>query len=486
MTQAVEALANNHLKQVIGQYSQQTKTSKSLAAQYRDVLADKSSLGVQFAIKSKEICYPLTAERANGSQLWDVDGNQYTDILMGLGTNLFGHNPKFVQDAVTEQLTSGFAIGPQSPLVGKTAALISELTGHPRITFSNTGTEAVMTAIRIARTATKRPRIAIFTNSYHGHLDAALVRAPIAEYARKKLHRRFSHTPVLGALIKNAMSTKAVPAFLGVSAACASEILVLEYDNPRSLDILKKQYNDIAAVLVEPVQSRMPELQPKAFLQELRQLTLDKNIALIFDEMVCGFRVAAGGAQEYFGIKADIATYSKITGGGLPLSVIAGSSRYMDHIDGGTWHYGDNSAPSISTTFFAGTFSKHPLSLAAAQATMLHIRDQGPQLYHQLNQKTDRLVQRLNTCTKELQVPITFVSFGSFFAIAMTQSRMSSQAQQLLSYNLLLRGVHLRPGDKGGFLSTAHTEQDIDTIFNAFKKSLSALLDAELLCYEKL
>lgn len=468
----------NHLETLIAEYTSRTTKSKAYAQKNRQHLADKSSIGVAFTPATKEMCYPIVTQRAEGANLWDIDGNRYTDILMGLGTHLFGHNPAFIREAMQTQLETGFAIGPQNPLVGEVAELACELTSMDRATISNTGTEAVMTAVRIARSATKKSRIVVFTNSYHGHFDAALVRAPIAEYARKKLRSKTSDS--VGSLLDKVMGTSAVPAFSGVSAASAKEVIILEYDNPRSLDILRKSRN-IAAVLVEPIQSRQPELQPKAFLHELRQLTLQKGIVLIFDEMVSGFRLAAGGAQEYFGVQADIATYSKIAGGGLPLSLILGSSHFMDHIDGGQWQYGDNSSPQVPTTFFAGTFSKHPMSLASAKAALHYIREHRDTLYPQLNTKTAQFVERLNACTKELNIPVEFVTTGSFFAIASTRSHLSPETQLLLSYNLLLRGIHMRIGDKGGFLSTAHSESDINTIYQAFRESFIALREAHLI-----
>ena len=350
-----------------------------------------------------------------------------------------------------------------------------------RVTFSNTGTEAVMTAVRIARTATRRTKIAVFTNSYHGHFDAALMRAPLSEYARKKVVRSLQQKPLLSPLagfLQSFLNTRAVPAALGVSGAIAKDVLVLEYGNPKSLDVIKANRRQIAAVLVEPVQSRCPELQPQAFLTALRDLTQTADIALIFDEMVTGFRVHSGGAQAHFGIQADLATYSKIAGGGLPLSLIAGKARFMDHIDGGPWRFGDNSAPQVPTTFFAGTFCKHPLSLAAAHAALQHLKDQGSALQETLNQRTNVLVKRLNTFTASADMPIQFTRFGSFFTIALTQSQLSPTATNLLSYYLLNQGIHLRGGDRGGFLSTAHTPQDINAIYTAFCTGLTSLKEA--------
>ncbi|MDB9524610.1 aspartate aminotransferase family protein [Oscillatoria sp. CS-180] len=467
-----------HLQTLIDTYTRRTPTSKQMAAANRPVLADKTAIGYAFSPEIKEMCYPIVAVRSQGSRLWDIDGNEYIDILMGLGTNLFGHNPSFIKAAIAEQLDQGMQIGPQSETVGEVAQLARELTGLERITFSNTGTEAVMTAVRVARTATQRTKIAVFTNSYHGHFDAALMRAPLSEYARKKAVRSLQKKPLLSPLanfMQTFLGTRAVPAALGVPNATAKDVLVLDYGNPKSLDVIKAQRNQLAAVLVEPVQSRCPELQPREFLHALRDLTQSTGIALIFDEMVTGFRVHPGGAQAHFGIQADIATYSKIVGGGLPLSIIAGQAQFMDHIDGGPWQFGDDSAPQVPLTFFAGTFCKHPLALAAARAALQHLKNQGPTLQETLNQQTANLVDRLNAFTTSINMPIQFTRFGSFFAIALSQSQISPTALSLFSYHLLNQGIHLRGGDRGGFLSTAHTPDDIDTIYTAICNALTAL-----------
>ncbi|MEL7038315.1 MAG: aspartate aminotransferase family protein [Cyanobacteria bacterium J06592_8] len=485
-------IEQQHINALIQNYIQRTPKSKKYAQDYRSVLADKSSLGLSFDPQLKEACYSIVAERSLGSRLWDIDGNEYIDILMGLGINLFGHNPAFIKTAIQEQLEKGISIGPQAELAGEVAELISELTGMERVTFSNTGTEAIMTAIRIARTATKRQKIVVFTNSYHGHSDQTLVRAKLTEYAKKAARRTLDEkvksnrlleiiTRPLQLGLKSSIDPQAVPAALGIPTSLAKDVLVLEYDNPHSLNVIKSQSKKIAAVLVEPVQSRCPELKPQAFIQQLRTLTQEQGIALIFDEMVTGFRVHPGGAQTWFGVEADIVTYSKIAGGGLPMSIIAGKAKYIDKIDGGIWNFGDDSAPQEKTTFFAGTFCKHPLSLAAAKAALLHLKTQGSSLQEQLNQRTLKLVNRLNFAMKSESLPIHFTNFGSFFAIAMSKSSISPLAINLLSYHLLTKGIHLRRGDKGGFLSTAHTEEDINHIFEMFKESCIELKEAGII-----
>jgi glutamate-1-semialdehyde 2,1-aminomutase len=436
---------------IIAAFNARTQGSKTASAQNRRVLSDKSSIGVPFSLIAKEALYPIVATRAEGPHLWDVDGNRYVDVLMGMGINLFGHNPPFIRQAIEEQLAKGFAIGPQSELAGETAELFCRLTGKDRVTFSNTGTEAVMTAIRIARAATGRKKIAIFAGSYHGHSDQVL-------------NKPASPTDL-----------RAIPAFPGITPATAKDVVLLEYANPQSLDILRRRGRHFAAVLVEPVQSRNIDVQPRAFLHELRAITEQTGTALIFDEMISGFRVAQGGAQAHFGVEADIATYGKIAGGGLALALIAGSNRFMDYIDGGQWSYGDASAPAVQPTFFAGTYCRHPLSLAAARAAAKYMLDEGPALQEGLNARTSALVERLNTSMTAARFPVSFTSFGSFFSVAAGRSHVPPLALNLLSLLLLTAGIHLRGGDKGGFLSTAHTDADIDTIHDAFLQSLQSL-----------
>lgn len=464
----------------VAAYVAHTPGSKALAAASRDVLADKTPLAMPFSPRFKEAFYPIASDRSDGAYLWDVDGNRYTDILMGLGCNILGHNPASIRDALAARLTRGIQIGPQSEIAAETARLFADLTGHERVTFSNTGTEAVMTALRIARTATGRRKIVLFTNSYHGHSDLTLFKAQRLEYIRRGALARAGSGPLkaLAPLLKRMMLTGAVPSFAGVPGRLARDVLVLEYGNPRSLDILKRHGRNIAAVLVEPVQSRVPALQPRDFLHALRDVTTATGTALIFDEMISGFRVAQGGAQEHFGVRADIATYGKIAGGGLPLSLIAGAAQFMDHVDGGAWRFGDDSAPQVPTTLFAGTHCRHPLALTSALAMAQELKNRGPSLQAGLNGETDALVGALNSGCDAQGLPVRFTCFGSFFAIDNSRSRISLDASVLLSLICLSRGLHLRPGDRGGFLSTAHTAEDRSFVCDTFLDALAEIAAA--------
>ncbi len=443
-------LQQKHLQALIDRYTHRTKTSKLLAQKYRPVLADnRASDGFRFPVK--EMFYPIVAERSLGSKMWDVDGNEYIDITMGFGINLFGHNPPFIKEAVLEQLDRGVQIGPQADLAGEVAELICELTGMERVAFSNTGTEAVMAALRIARAATGRNKIALFSGSYHGHFDGTLAGA-------KKIDGNL----------------RAIPKAPGIPANFVEDVLVLDYGNPDSLEIIKACQHELAAVLVEPVQSRRPDLQPKEFLQQLRQLTEESEIALIFDEMVTGFRIHQGGAQAWFGIEADIATYGKIVGGGMPIGIIAGKAAYMNKIDGGFWNYGDDSYPQVETTIFAGTFCKHPLALAAARAVLQYLKSQGSALQEQLNQRTSQLVKTLNAYFKENEVPMWLVNFGSQFRAA-----ASVEIDPFL-FHLLEKGIYICEG-RSCFLSTAHTDEDCDRIIQAVKNSIQEMRKANFL-----
>ena len=323
-----------------------TPRSKALTQADRAVLADPRA-AAGFRAEWKELVYPIVCDRSEGARLWDIDGNEYIDLVNGFGATMFGHNPAFVREAVSAQLLAGFPIGPQTELAGQVAALIANLTGHQRVTFCCTGSEAVMGALRLARAVTGRKRVAAFAGAYHGGFDEVLSRGV-----------RIDGVP------------RALPAAAGVTPEAVANLVLLEYGDPGSLDWIRTNADDLAAVLVEPVQSRHPALQPRAFLQELRAITQSSGSALIFDELVTGFRLHPGGAQALFGVRADLATYGKVLGGGMPIGVLTGSPKFMDTLDGGFWQYGDASVPEAAVTVFAGTFVRHPLALAAAHAVL--------------------------------------------------------------------------------------------------------------------
>lgn len=436
----------NYLHDFIESFTRRTRKSKQLTQAYRHVLADnRASVGFRFS--TKEMLYPIIGKSSEGSTIIDVDGNSYIDIAMGFGVNLFGHRPSFVTSAIEEQLKKGFQLGPQSDVAGEVAELVSELTGLDRVSFHNSGTEAVMTALRLARTVSRKNKTVIFAGSYHGHFDGTLV---VAEDINE--------------------NPQAIPMSVGIPQSMVDDVIVLEYGNVLSLETIRARANEIAAVLVEPVQSRKPDLQPKEFLKSLREITQLENIALIFDEMITGFRIHPGGAQAWFGVSADIATYGKIVGGGLPIGMIAGKSKFMDALDGGMWNFGDKSYPEIETTFFAGTFCKHPLAIASAKSVLQEIKRQGPELQQKLNEKTTYLANSLNTFFKENDLNIHVGHFSSLFYFSYTGN------MDLFFYHLVHKGIYVWEG-KTCFLSTAHSDEDVDVIISTIKDTLTLLVE---------
>jgi len=432
------------LDALIGHYTSRTKESKRLTAEHREHFADPRTVS-GFRQTWKEIVYPIVTDRSQGSRLWDVDGNEYVDMTNGFGSILFGHRPDFVIRAVSEQLEKGFEIGPQSPLAGKVAELICRMTGMERAAFCNTGSEAVVAAVRTARTVTGRDKIAMFTGDYHGIFDEVLARPQT----------------VNGAL-------RSRPVAPGVPQAAVDNVLVVDYGDPVSLDILREHAHELAAVLVEPVQSRRPDLLPKEFLQELRTLTEKSGVVLVFDEIVTGFRVHPRGAQGYFGIQADVATYGKVIGGGIPIGVIAGKAKYLDALDGGQWKYGDASGPEAGMTFFAGTFVRHPLALAACWACLNHLNENSPDLQRDLNHRTRQLAEAMLDFAKRAGTPIQIPYFASWMCFQFPQD--VPYASLFWAY-MRAKGIHMWEG-RPSFLTTAHTDTDIELVLKAFKETV--------------
>jgi amino acid adenylation domain-containing protein len=432
-----------YIQSLVAQYTRRTGKSKEYTQTHRSHLADPRAVA-GFRSLWKEMVYPLVTSRSKGSRIWDLDGHEYIDIVNGFGAIMFGHGPEFVTEAVRKQIDLGVEIGPQSYLAGEVAALICEMTGMERAAFCNTGSEAVMAALRVARTVTARDKIVYFTGDYHGTFDEVLLRA----------------TP-----------HGAAPIAPGIMAGSANSVMVLEYGSEKSLELIRAHASEIAAVLVEPMQSRHPEVQPRAFLHELRSITAEAGTALIFDEVVTGFRVAQGGAQEYYGIRADLATYGKVIGGGYPIGVVAGKAEYLDTLDGGAWQYGDDSAPEVGMTFFAGTFVRHPLALAAAKAVLLHLKEAGPGLQEALSRKVASAAQAVEAIFRDAGVDTSVHPCGAWFTFSLpAEARFGS----LLYYHMREKGIHILESYPC-FFTTAHSDKDFARVVDGFRESIQEM-----------
>ncbi|MER5949031.1 MupA/Atu3671 family FMN-dependent luciferase-like monooxygenase [Streptomyces sp. NPDC001904] len=437
-----DARQRAHAADLARRLTERTSSSKELAQRRRPVLADSRAV-VGFRRATKETLYPLSARSARGARLTDIDGNTYTDITMGFGALLLGHEPECVTEAVRAHLDGGLRFGPRPVEAGEVAELLAGLTGLERVAFANSGTEANSGAIRLARAATGRDRVVMFRGSYHGHID-----------------------PVLGR--PGSDGGRAVPVSRGIPASAVADLLVLEYGSQEALDTIDALGDSIATVVVEPVQCRNPGLRPVGFLRSLRELTRRRGIVLLFDEMLTGLRPHPRGAQHHFGVVPDLATYGKALGSGFPVGAIAGRADLLDGVDGGFWRYGDDSAPGVETTFFGGTYLQHPLSMAAAKAVLTHLVAEGPALQERLNARTDALAEDLNAFFRAEEFPLEVAHFGSMF-------RFTHRADMELLYrHLLLRGIYVWEW-RSFYLSTAHTDADVERVTDAVKGSLREL-----------
>lgn len=430
----------------IDRYVARTRKSRDYTQRHRPHMADPRVVN-GFRPLLKEITYQIVIERSKGAHLQDLDGNDYVDALNGFGMSLFGWQPEFVMDAVRAQMELGYEIGPQHPLAGDVARLACEVTGHDRAALCNTGSEAVLGALRIARTVTGRETVVLFTGAYHGIIDEMIVRGT------RKL--------------------RAVPAAPGILRNTAEHVMVLEYGTPESLEIIRAHAGELAAVLVEPVQSRRPDFQPTGFLRELRTITRDAGALLVFDEVVTGFRAHPAGIQGLWGIQADLATYGKVVGGGYPIGLIAGKRDYMDALDGGQWEFGDASIPTVGVTYFAGTFVRHPLALAAARAVLTHVQQEGPALQQQLSARVAAMADELNAFCADAGAPVEVMHFASVWKTRFVEDH---PLQDLLFAMMRSRGIHILDNFPC-FMTTAHSAADIARIVEAFKASVLELQD---------
>ena len=306
-----------------------------------------------------------------------------------------------------------------------------------------------MAAMRLARTVTGREKIVVFNGDYHGQFDEVLVKG----------------------VQRGGAAPRSMPVAPGIPGSQVQNMIVLDYGTPQSLQWIRDNADELAAVIVEPVQSRHPHLRPFDFLRDVRQITAASGTAFVMDEVVTGFRVHSGGMQAITGIRADLATYGKVVGGGMPIGVLAGNRRFMDALDGGQWQFGDDSVPEVGMTFFAGTFVRHPLVLAAMWSVLNYLKDEGPALQETLAKKTASLVARLNGLFSSHGVGTQIESYSSWFYFHFHNEHPLAT---LLYYHLRYRGIHIQDGFPC-FLTTTHSDADFEKIYRAFEESLEAM-----------
>jgi len=394
---------------------------------------------------------PVFVEKASGAYLYDVDGNVLIDYIASWGPMILGHAYPPVIEALKKRAEKGTSFGMPTELETTIASLALQMIPNmDKIRFVNSGTEACMSAVRLARGATKREKIIKFKGCYHGHSDAFLIQAGS------------------GAM------TFGSPSSPGVTQGTAKDTLLAAYNNLEEVASLFEEYpEEIAAIIVEPVAGNMGCVLPKnGFLEGLRSLCDRFGSLLIFDEVMTGFRLAKGGAQELLNIKADIATYGKVIGGGLPVGAFAAKDEIMKHL-----------APE-GPVYQAGTLSGNPLAMAAGLA-MLQALDEDTTLYTRLDQKTQRLEEGFHSVLKESNLPFQINRLGSMISLHFTENEVSdfetaahgnNSRFNLFFHGMLSEGIYLPPSAfESYFLNDALSESDIDKTIIALSKVVKNL-----------
>jgi glutamate-1-semialdehyde 2,1-aminomutase len=391
---------------------------------------------------------PLFIKRGDGSRFWDVDRNEYIDYIGSWGPHLFGHNPSFIKDALLNALENGTSFGAPTAMEIEMARIITELVPSVQLVrMVNSGTEATMSAIRAARGYTGREKFIKFEGCYHGHADYFLIKAGS------------------GAL------TLGVPTSPGVTKGNAADTLLADYNDIESVKkLVALNKNEIAAIIIEPIAGNMGVVKVKdEFIKELRAICNEEKIVLIFDEVMTGFRVAAGGAQEVLGIKPDLSTFGKIIGGGLPVGAFGGKREIMEKI-----------APS-GPVYQAGTLSGNPLAMAAGFAALKHIKN-NPNIYEALEEKSSYLENGFRKNLISVSKNYAMNRVGSMMCMFFTEETVHDFNAAVKSdtktygkyfHEMLKRGVYLAPAQfEAMFVSTAHSKEDLDKTISAHLESL--------------
>jgi len=412
-----------------------TSTSAQMFQQARKVIPG----GVNSPVRACRSvgCDPLFIERAQGSSIYDVDGNEYIDFVCSWGPMILGHAHPDVLAAIAEAMAHGTSFGAPTPKEIELASMVVDaLPSVEKVRFVSSGTEATMSAVRLARGYTGKKVIVKFDGCYHGHADSFLVKAG------------------------SGVITLGIPGSPGVPDEIVKNTVSIPYNNEEVLEkTLRDASLDIACVIVEPVAGNMGCVSPApGFLQKLRSLTAELGILLIFDEVITGFRLAYGGAQEYFGIMPDLTCLGKIIGGGLPVGAYGGRADIMDKI-----------APD-GPVYQAGTLSGNPLAMAAGIATLKLLKAEG--FYTQLNDKAAGFADRLRELSERTKISVCLNRVGSlmtgFFTTEMVVDFTSAMTADTERYGqhyrqMLSQGIYLAPSQfEVLFISEAQSERQLD------------------------
>lgn len=394
---------------------------------------------------------PVFFKRGSGARLWDEEGREYIDYVGSWGPMILGHSHPSVINAVKQQLEAGLGYGAPTVLETRMADLVCELVPSiEKVRMVSSGTEATMSAIRLARGATGRDKVIKFEGCYHGHSDSLLVKAGS------------------GAL------TIGVPTSPGVPADLAKLTLTLEYNNLQQVvEVMATEGDEVACIIVEPVAGNMNCVPPEpGFLQGLRELCDKYGTVLIFDEVMTGFRVALGGAQSYYSVSPDLTTLGKVIGGGLPVGAFGGRAELMDQI-----------APE-GPVYQAGTLSGNPVAMSAGLAMLENVQEEG--FYERLSATADQLVSGMQERARAAGIALTFNQVGGMFGLFFSESEKVTCFADVMAcdverfnkffHGMLEQGVNLAPSSfEAGFVSSAHGQAEIDFTLKAADKVFANL-----------
>ena len=425
-----------------------TKNCEKVANSGQKVLA-------QEVVQTVDLPHQIYIDSAEGPYLTDIDGNQYIDLTAGFGPNILGNKPEPVERALSSQIKKGWHFGIPGDGQAQLAELIKDSApAIDEVMFCNSGSEATMFAFRAARAFTGKKVVALFDGSYHGIHDYALIRADM------KSERSRPSSITLGAGIPDQVSQELM--------------MMLPYRDENSFELIRKHQENLAMVVIEPVQSSNPRLDNQEFLDGLREVCTECNVLLMFDEVITGFRIEYGGCQEYYNIEPDLVTYGKAAGGGMPIGIVAGSKKVMNTFSGA------DDTPAI---FAGGTFSGNPLTMAGGIGALEYLKENKDLIYPYLHEQGDRLSKEINDYCKSNNIPAQMMNAGSMMHLIFGGENIDSSRDidrshyklerefylHLLGHNVLVPGIHL------AFISYAHTPKIIDQVIEAFKNTFEDL-----------
>ena len=427
----------------------QQRTTKS-----REIHERSEGLIPMEVVGTVDMPYPIYIAEGHGSRVEDVDGNEYIDLSMGFGCHVLGHAHPVVVEAVRDAAGRGVQFGIHTPYQEALARLVVEASPcADSVVFCNSGTEATMYAIRAARAHSGKIKIALFEGAYHGAHDTVLVKTEDDSTRNRPM-------PV-------AKGT-------GVPGDTVDHVLMLPYRNEAAFDLIRQYADELAVVLIEPVQGSNPTLECREFVAELVDACRDAGVLLMFDEVITGFRLAYGGAQEQFGLTPDLAAYGKALGGGMPIGAVAGRGDVLSRFD---WH---KQAETGTQIFTGGTFNGNPVTMQAGAATVGHLRDH-PEVYETLAGHGQRMSDEIGGFCREQDLPAQIITAHSMIQLRFQRGpiltardidRSLAKAEKEFYTRLMLEGV-LIPGDHLALSSAAHSDADIDRVVDACRQALT-------------